>query len=336
VSYLVESRPGLIEARSVQQMTPLQTACFLGRLDIVEMLVKAGANQLAKESGWKNLLHSALHFSPKAKQLQSLLDLLDRDVVIRMLRERSSLDTLGRTPLHLWIGNAVNTSRYAKTDDILDMLNLLLGLSNEAASRALQMLDAAGDTPLHTLVFKSTEDALAMARVMVGLDPNLLFRENAVGRTPIEVAREMFVNSRIKPSNAEAYWGDQSVKNLPSAAPSTFLKTDQNEAREHEDTSTVAKMWRLFEDTLSKFPTEPKRRLVSLYEANDVAKRLGEEHMRSRYQFQVRNVSDSDDEKASEAAGCEEVPRGRKRKGDDIVSQFIDFRVSHAWKKPRA
>ncbi|KAK0655741.1 hypothetical protein B0T16DRAFT_397626 [Cercophora newfieldiana] len=336
VSYLVKTRPALIEVKSVQQMTPLQTTCFIGRLDMVEILVKAGANQSTKESGWKNLLHSALHFTPTARQLRGLLELLDRDLVVRMLRERSSLDSLGRTPLHLWIGDVVGKTRYKDTDEILDVLRLLLELSSETATRALQMLDAAGDTPLHTLVFKNTEDALAMARVIIELDPTLLFRENAVGRTPIEVAREMFINSRVQASK-EPYWTDNAVMNWPGVNPSTFLKKsdeDASQPREHEDSSNVANMWHLCEEALAKFPTQPKRRLVSLYEANDVAKRLGEQHMRARYQFQVRATSDSDDEeKASEAAGCEEVPRKRKRKGDDIVSQTIGRGVLHAWKK---
>ena len=336
VSYLVQSQPALLEAKSVGQMTPLQAACLLGRLDVIEILVKAGAQQSTKETGWRNLLHSALHFNPTAKKLRSLLKLLDGDLVVRMLRERSSLSQLGRTPLHCWIDSASSASRTYKTnDEVLEVLKLLLETSPEASKRALHMLDAAGDTPLHTLIFKNTGESLSLARAIIDFDPSLLFRENAVGRTPIEVARERFIANMIQMGSSNInYWVDDSVGAWVNAPAGHFIKKkEEDEPREHEDSSNVAKMWRLCEESLVKFPTEPKRRLVSLYEANDVSKRLGEEHMRSRYHFRVRALTDSDDEKDSEA-GNEKVARKKHRKGDDIVSKQI-WGKSDYWKRPK-
>src|SRR5690349_17780676 len=92
VAYLVKQCSYLLNTKSVEQMTPLMVACLLGRVDVAKVLIDAGADQVTKDNGWRNLLHSALRFTPTAKQLRSLLKLLNPQLVERMLRERSSLN----------------------------------------------------------------------------------------------------------------------------------------------------------------------------------------------------------------------------------------------------
>jgi len=322
VAYLVKQCPEVLNTKSVQQMTPLAVACLLGRVEAAKVLIDAGADQTIKSEGWKNLLHSALHFTPTVSEFKPLLRLLNAQLVERMFRERSNLEQLGRTPLHQWIAEAAFSwkANIYSEGEMVKMFKLLLGISPSATDRALRMLDSAGDTPLHSLVLNDSSRSLELARVVVEHDPELLFRENAVGRTPIEVARERFIASRIQQPNYPNYYPDKSVATWLRASPEEFVKkNDEGDAKEHEDSSNVAKLWRLCEETLAKFPELPKRQLVSLHEANDVAKRLGEQHMRFRYQFSIKNSPSSDNENACGPEG----EKKQRRRHSDIVQREV-------------
>ncbi|KAK1754894.1 Ankycorbin [Echria macrotheca] len=338
VSYLVKNCPDLINMKSVEHKTPLMVAATLGRVDVAKVLIDAGADQTIRDNTWGNLLHSALHFSPTVNQFRRLLRLLKPELVDCMFKQRSSLDKQGRTPLHMWIGSAVlnNWSQAYDNEEGLKMLKFLLKISPEAASSALRMLDAAGDTPLHSLMLKDSPQALVFARGIIEHDASLLFRENAVGRTPIEVARERYVASRIKAPNTSRYYRDESVANLPRAYLTDFVKSEDEKkdekTREHEDRSTLAKLWQFCEETLAKFSELPKRQLVSLHEANDVAKRLGEQHMRYRYQFRVQPEAGPDEEKDSDASGSEaeaEAEKKSRSRGSSFVTNHMYSRVNN-------
>lgn len=309
---------------------------MLGRVEVAKVLIDAGADQTIKSEGWKNLLHSALYFTPTVKKFKPLLGLLNPQLVERMFRERSNLEQLGRTPLHQWIAEAAFSWRgnMYKEGEMVKMFKLLLGISPAATDRALRMLDAAGDTPLHSLVLNDSSRSLELARVVIEHDPELLFRENAVGRTPVEVARERFIASRIQQPSHSNYYPDKSVATWLRASPSDFIKEKkaEDDAKEHEDSSTVAKLWRLCEETLAKFPELPKRQLVSLHEANDVARRLGEQHMRFRYQFSIRASPGSDDEKAS---GPEGEPQKKQRKRHSDIVQREALGRGDEWRKEK-
>jgi ankyrin repeat protein len=68
--------------------------------------------------------------------------------------------------------------------DALDVLQLLLELSGPDGN-GLEMLNGAGDTCLHTAIM---HHHVAVAKALIDFKPSLLYRENAVGRTPAEVA----------------------------------------------------------------------------------------------------------------------------------------------------
>jgi len=65
-----------------------------------------------------------------------------------------------------------------------------------------------------------------------------------------------------------------------------------------------------------------KRRLVSLNEANDVARRLGEKHTPSRY-FSVENRKDEDDEEQGSQDGKDDTT--------DFVVREMQQRRGRAW-----
>lgn len=103
LSHLVKTYPALLEIKSTEQLTPLMLAYKMGRVDFVKVLLEAGAEQTPKDGSWSNLLHLVLQETPTAEQLKPMLELLDKDQVLRMMKERNSLEREGRTPLHQWI-----------------------------------------------------------------------------------------------------------------------------------------------------------------------------------------------------------------------------------------
>ncbi|KAK3341505.1 hypothetical protein B0T25DRAFT_344013 [Lasiosphaeria hispida] len=335
VSYLVKARPEYLDVKSGDYLTPLMEACMLGRVDIAKILIDTGADQSVKDKSRKNLLHLILERNPKAEKLEPFLALLDRDLLIRMVRERSSLEAEGRTPLHSFVvGVTQSWSEYSydTNENMLKVFKVLLDISHEASSRALRMLDGSGDTPLHTAASKDLEFSLALTRAIVDFDPMLLLRENAVGRTPAEVAHDRFVAHRMVARRVGGYRQDDSVSTWPDRLPEKFFQDKETEKlnTEHEDTCNIAKAWRLCEETLASFAGTPKskRRLVSLYEANDVAKRLGEKHMNQRYQFRV-NGSDKGSE-AGEEGEAKPQTKEASRRGTDVVLQKL-YQNNYAW-----
>lgn len=378
VSYLIKACPQALDAKSTKEdsaspfnnETPLMQAVYLGRIELVKLLLEAGADPNVKTSSWRNILHAALLHRPPADKLKELLSLFDREAVIRMITERSSLSSDGRTPLHQWLQSIGVTDDHDRSIAVFD---LLVEMSSEAVTTALNLLNASGDTPLHDML-KSSYPCTKMIRAVLDFQPSLLFRENAVGRTPIEVVHDELISSRVTPDNQnQRYYrsygyGKEGYRYLLDLKPKQFLanqKSDQEKwSREHvwqqgNKNDHNAQMWDLCQEYLAKLsdstpppssrsaspPVEgegettqaqqaraqspPKRRklttetegrlnahviavnklkekrtLVSLPEANDVAKRLGEMKMGSKYTYQLAPENENENEN-----GQEEVQR---------------------------
>ena len=109
---------------------------------------------------------------------------------------------------------------------------------------------------------------------LLSLNPSLLYRENATGRTPLEMSREIYMASCVEdPPNISSSYGQYhpgrhgygSILNRPA---NSFLpppKTEESKKRTWEICASVDE--EMGED-------KRKRRLVSLFEANEVAKRV--------------------------------------------------------------
>ena len=343
VSYLVKSQPSLLEVRAANGVTPLMLACRFGRLDIVKMLIDAGADQTAKDRGRKNLMHVALQSVPTAKKLKGLLDLLDRETIIPMLKERNRLEDGGRTPIHQYLDTGNRSSLPAK---MIEVFKLLVDISPKTVKQALTMLDGTGDTPLHVLLAKDADHELV--RAITGFDQSLLFCENAVGRTPAEVAHDRYLAERIKAPYRNTWRPDTSVSTLVTAQPRSFIKEKScDEPKDHESKTTVAKNWRLCAEIISQIG-QPKRTLVSLHSANFVAQRLGEQHMKDRYQFQLAKKGEED---ASQVSGSQNGDNGdgsgsspnkvelsstekpKRRQEDIITARYASNNC--AWQRPK-
>ncbi|KAJ4295986.1 hypothetical protein N0V88_004688 [Collariella sp. IMI 366227] len=355
LSYLIKSQPSLLEVKAADGATPLMLAYKLGRLDCAKLLLDAGADPATKDYAWNNLLHAALSHRPSAKEVKPMLDLLDREALTAMLKERNRLDEGGRNPLHQYCYTATTSyfnaaSHYKTPNNLIRMFNLLVSISPQTAKHALRMLDGAGDTPLHTLLAKDTDTTVV--RTIIEFDQSLLFCENAVGRTPTEVTHDRYIANIIKSTSWSLYRPDNSVSTLVNSTLSTQVDkvAPCDEPKEHEAKTTVAKNWRLCVETMAR-NGQPKRTLVSLNSANFVAKRLGEQHTKDRYKFQLEKKEDEGDEVSvvlsdaeGDADGATDVnlaaaptttttttgQKTKRRRADAITSRDYNLRLAYA------
>ncbi|KAJ4196882.1 hypothetical protein NW755_001653 [Fusarium falciforme] len=364
LEYLVEACPGCLEKKNADGETPLLVACRLGRTEFVKILLGANADQSSRNSKGQNILHAALENTPEADQLRELLDLFDPTLRSHLFLQRNNFNENGNTPLHAWVSQACGVQfdddagynrrrhRYyyrnttkpyeGQEKDAVEMLKLLLEYSK---GEELEMLNAAGETCLHTTIM---HDMISLARVIVEFKPRLLYRENAVGRTPAELAHDRLTEQKFKKpdnikqdkhdcatylinkkkedfaahANPEAHTSEQrkqlladlGLSNTYSAAEFSQIMRAMGESntkrkRDEKDLSgSVAKVvaWDLCLTAMEKHPE--RRRLVSLNEANDVAKRLGEKYSASRY-FSIQAKAESED-------------------GEEQEDQAVDFATS--------
>ncbi|KAF4472702.1 ankyrin repeat [Fusarium albosuccineum] len=375
LEYLVEACPGSLEKKNSQGDTPLMVACRLGRTEYVKTLLAANADQSVRNHKGENIIHAALAGNPEADQLRELLDLLDPSLRSHLFLQRKNLHENGTTPLHSWVSQASgvqpdNVNRYNRYNyyynrsdskpynnrekEVVRMLQLLLEYSK---GEELEMLNGAGDTCLHTAIMY---DMLSLAHVLVSFRPRLLYRENAVGRTPAELARDRLTGQKFaKPSslkldkhnqaltvinkkpgyfaaeaNPEAQTEEQRRELLASVGlgdsysphdASQILRsmgaTRNGGHKKLDDITIKAVMWDLCRTAMEKNPEN--RRLVSLNEANDVAKRLGEKYSASRYFSIQARGEDEDGEDAED----------KEDKTTDFATQQLNSRQRSAWDK---
>ncbi|KAM5381008.1 hypothetical protein ACJZ2D_003123 [Fusarium nematophilum] len=371
LEYLVEACPGSLEKKNTQGDTPLMVACRLGRLEFVKILLEANADQSTRNLKGENVIHASVAGNPKAHQLRKLLELLDSSLRSHLFLQRKSLHENGNTPLHTWVSQAsgvqpdnVNRYRYSyysnsyaskpydnREKDAVDMLKLLLEYSK---GEELEMLNGAGETCLHTAIM---HDMVCLVRVLVDFKPRLLYRENAVGRTPAELAHDRLTSQKFtrpdspklnkhngavavtsrsteeyaRKASLEAHTaeqkrdllaglglGDAYSTNEVSRIVASMGVGEERNGKKLDDSMIKAVVWDLCRTSMEKHPEH--RRLVSLNEANDVAKRLGEKYSASRYfSIQARDEDEDPDEKEDKST-------------DDFATLELRSRLGQAWK----
>ncbi|KAF4337053.1 ankyrin repeat [Fusarium beomiforme] len=375
LEYLVDACPSSIEKKNSEGDTPLMVACRLGRIDAVKILLVANADQSTRNQKGENILHAAVERNPKANQLRELLDLLDSGLRSHLFLQRKNLNENGTTPLHAWISQAsgvplgadnrnnyrrYNGSGYSKPyfdqeKELVRMLKLLLEYSK---GEELEMLNGAGDTCLHTAIMT---DMIAAVRILVDFKPSLVYRENAVGRTPAELAHDQLTSQKFsmpdKPSlrdrnripdilrkNLEEFVEEavtdahptEQARSLETLGLSDSYKPNEvplilasmgvekkRSSKKLEPRIIDLVLWDLCRTTMKRHPG--KRRLVSLNEANDVAKRLGEKYSASRYFSIQARVDDEETDPEERQAGTTV----------DFAVQEMKSRLSQAWTTKR-
>ncbi|KAH8675444.1 ankyrin repeat protein [Xylariales sp. PMI_506] len=353
LEYLIRICPSSLEAKSDLGYTPLYLACLLGRERFARTLIDAGADQSVKDKEYNNIIHAALTNNPKADKLRELLNLLDPEFRSHLFLQRNQLTHGGDTPLHFWLklANAIpyhhpvwgysnNNDTYAtESNDTVEMLELLLEFSG---GQDLELLNGSGDTVLHTAVIRQLP---RQASLMLTRDPALLHRENSVGRTPIEIAYDFFLSLKVSRPIDIAARGDNNFSGdfLVNAAPSHFADPKQNssgfapvqpggrkawrrnlhlEGPEDAVTPSAPELvWNVIREHRDRNPGG-KRRLVSLNEASDVARRLGESYSWQRYYSRPINTDDKTDNQKQEQDDAKE--------SDFVTDQYTQKRGT-AW-----
>lgn len=365
LEYLIETCPSALEKKNYDGDTPLMVACRLGRRQFVRILIEGNADQSTRNLKGENIVHAAISNSPVAHRLQALLDELDPDLRTSLFLQRKNLSENGTTPIQAWV-SAVPIASYGRGRDyikreeaLVDTLRLLLEYSD---GQGLDILDATGDTSLHRAIMTAQ---ISVAKVLVDYKPSLLYRENAVGRTPAEVAYETLTSNQLaRPNRIQLNRQEDIVDIYARRSPQEFVKESRIAAEEMDKPADkgqieelglsgdytrlqVAKIrgsmglagsnkagdrvtfhsnlskqviWDLCRTAMSRHPDA--RRLVSLNEANDVARRLGEQETRSRY-FSVNARHDEDED------GEEEEERDEKQ--GDFATRAMNDRRPDPW-----
>ena len=113
---------------------------------------------------------------------------------------------------------------------------------------------------------------------MLSLNQSLLYRENATGRTPLEMARDLYIASSVENAPGVGYQntfhyyaGQHDYNSIVNQPLSNFVP------KKAEPEESKKRTWEICNEVDQKLRSEGgerKRRLVSLFEANEVAKRV--------------------------------------------------------------
>ncbi|KAK8020923.1 hypothetical protein PG990_006061 [Apiospora arundinis] len=197
------------------------------------------------------------------------------------------------------------------------MLKLLLEYSG---GQDLDILNGSGDTVAHSAVLRQLPEQM---RVMLEKNPKGLHRENAVGRTPAEMAYDAFISQMVAPPRDVAICHNYSRNNVATTlvedSPQAFL-----DKKNKDKLSRKERVWEVVQDFMARYPD--KRRLVSLNEANDVARRLGENYSWQRYYTKQTKT----DVEAQELNDEEKEEEDKKEEVDYITTQYA-FKKPQAW-----
>ncbi|EKG11707.1 hypothetical protein MPH_11200 [Macrophomina phaseolina MS6] len=274
LDYLMNTFPKTIETKASSfGQTPLHLAFSLGRYVTAKKLIDAGADQTCRNITWNNIIHALLNSRGTQMPLElfKMLGLVDKRLLGSLLTERNSE---GATPLSYWL-------RHWATDSSGEILKHLLSLSPSLAE--LDMVDGAGDTPLHIVIKRKMPSLMG---IILDKRPEMLYRENATGRTPAEMAEDSWTSKCFQnppfipndPSRGHYYGAEGSSVSLVTVASEKFLPKKEGSG---EDIPTT--VWDVCRERLEKGQKAGgiKRKLVSLNEANEVARRLGKKQKRA-------------------------------------------------------
>ncbi|KAF2233250.1 ankyrin repeat protein [Viridothelium virens] len=267
LQYLVEAFPKSLEAKSSSGSTPLHLAFRLHRHSFARILIEAGADQTARDNQGANVLHVLLDlnrgylYRECAKDVKRMMALIDPRLRASLSTERVACDPGSLTPLAQWIdhGPKGEDGGAAVLREILDF---------PGQDDHLLILNGAGKSPLHMLTDNSCVDLM---RILLERNPLLVYRENATGRTPAEEAEDACTARKFSdPPNipTTGQYHDKMVDKRPEL----FLEDSNEKLNKTRSEDSCHAAMALCKEVMEKHPG--KRRLVTLHEANEVAKRL--------------------------------------------------------------
>ena len=273
VKHLLSVLPESLEQKSSEGWTPLHVALYVQSHDIVSWLISAGADQRARDKLGRNVVHALVGnrnggAKTSGRKLQSMIDLFDKDNIQEMLLERCISHPGALTPLAYWM--SCSGGSWKRT-------NIIEILSKYSTGEDLEMINGEGDLPLHVAIKQGLS---AITEFLLNLNPSLLHRENATGRTPLEMARDLYLFSTVQdPPDVFSVYNynpnQEDYNSIVRQPPSSFLPAtpDHKESKKRTYEICMQVDHNLIEQGYDG-EAKRKRRLVSLFEANEVAKRL--------------------------------------------------------------
>ncbi|KKK26957.1 hypothetical protein ARAM_004358 [Aspergillus rambellii] len=306
IKYLVQNMPHCLEVKSQDGYTPLAVAFRHHNLEAAEILIEAGANQAVRDKEGKNIIHNLLFnmWSPDQeilKKARDMMNLIDRRLVPSMLTERCSLGSGSLTPLSFWMSRAmICYSNYSATkkDSLMSVLNMILDLAEGTGQKHLEALDGAGNTVVHDAVRRRQVDVV---KALLAHRPDLVHKENATGFTPAELAEAAWISEVTssppnvpKSTASSSYYRRRTLDaGIVNEAPEKFTKNAQRLVDSRRNSERT-----MYEVCLEKDVeiTGAKRKLVTLLDANEVAKRLASKSIA----FKRRRYNDDDDNPTDE------------------------------------
>ncbi|KAI9664804.1 MAG: hypothetical protein M1821_006252 [Bathelium mastoideum] len=278
--YPLKAFPQLLEARCASAHTPLHLAFSLKRRAFAKILIDAGADQTTRDDRGKNLVHTLLNpidggEVPDAKMVKEMLALIDPRLRTSLVVERCSDGPGSATPLARWLHRVPSRSdRDVKSANEVAILRVVLDFAGDDSH--LAQFDGAGDTPMHVLVKNERVDLIA---VILERDPLLVYRENATGRTPAEMAEDI-CTARDFSGNPHIHMGSPHTVSTVEKAPEFFVHGAGRENSKGTQANPSLKVLQLCQEVMARHPS--RRKLVTLQEANEVARRLAAQQAKSR------------------------------------------------------
>ncbi|KAF3900224.1 Ankyrin repeat-containing domain [Trichophyton interdigitale] len=282
VKYIIENVPGCLERKSSKGYTPLLLAFSKRRPRFAKALIEAGANMEARDVLGNNILHILNKhngsYSSVDTNFKELLDLLDPSVVPSLLTCRSADGPGALTPFAAWINYLSDHYRWVSGTPV-QITKLLLDFAKPTGQAHLELLDGSGNTPLHIAV---RHKFTPIVKLILECNPKLLTIENSTGTTPMDLVRDGWTTNATTTSpelperTTVSQWGK------PNYSPAVLSKDPESFVSENkQDTCDHSSIYKLCLGVWGRL-NQKKRKLVSLFEANEVAKRV-ERRVRSRH-----------------------------------------------------
>ncbi|KAF7880857.1 uncharacterized protein EAF02_006748 [Botrytis sinoallii] len=285
IKHLVSVLPdSVLSLKSAQGYSPLHLAVNRKNIPIIEYLLSVGASPRSRDRQNRNIMHTLAADAITVKKetvacLESIIKLFNKKDVQEMLLERSDDYPSAVTPLALWMSKATHY-------DSADVIEVLLKYSN---CEELEMINGEGDLPLHVVCNQNNRPNLTS--FLLRQKPTLLYRESATGRTPLEMSHDNYISNFISnPPSVHEYWQYHPM-DFQTDTLSTYRAKQKHDAAPSYQTHSMiweeclrvqGELKRKFDDDdkdenvegKTKREFTGKRRLVSLFEANEVARRL--------------------------------------------------------------
>ncbi|KAI9646276.1 hypothetical protein NHQ30_005717 [Ciborinia camelliae] len=290
VKHLVSVLPeSVLSLKSSEGYTPLHLSVRRHNIPLIKYLLTIGASSRSRDGRNRNIMHTLAGAATSVTnetipRLEAIIQLFNKKDIQEMLLERADEYPSALTPLALWMSQS---SDY----DSEDVIEVLLKHSTGAE---LEMINGEGDLPLHVAI--KTNKA-KLTSFLLGQKPTLLLRESATGRTPLEMSHDNYISNFLSRAPAVNETWQYRPGGMGHNTLSAYHARNRRGAASYhthhlriweECLRVQGELKRKFDgddggvmgdaDAESQSKAVGKRRLVTLFEANEVARRLAGSH----------------------------------------------------------